>query len=126
MSFGRDKYRVYENIVNLKLTKGETAGLPICGTIKVPYIDRSARKKSRNRLGHRNWTNLPGCSASENSRGTEHFLQPAERGRRRRASRRGHDTKEEIARREQELVEFLREVGSEKSGWAALQSMKIP
>ena len=35
-------------------------------------------------------------------------------------------TKEEIARREQELVELLREVGSEKSGWATLQNMKIP
>jgi hypothetical protein len=35
-------------------------------------------------------------------------------------------TKEEISRREQELVELLREVGSEKSGWATLQSMKIP
>jgi CHAT domain-containing protein len=35
-------------------------------------------------------------------------------------------TKDEIARREQELVELLREVGSEKSGWATLQSMKIP
>ena len=35
-------------------------------------------------------------------------------------------TKEEISKREQELVELLREVGSEKSGWATLQSMKIP
>src|SRR5206468_4948941 len=35
-------------------------------------------------------------------------------------------TQEEIARREQELVELLREVGSEKSGWARLESMKIP
>src|SRR5207248_7033624 len=35
-------------------------------------------------------------------------------------------TKEEISRREQELVELLREVGSQKSGWATLQSMKIP
>jgi len=34
-------------------------------------------------------------------------------------------TKEEIARREQELVELLREVGSEKSGWATLQNLKI-
>src|SRR5262249_10313101 len=35
-------------------------------------------------------------------------------------------TKEEIARREQELVEFLREGGSGKSGWATLQRLKIP
>ena len=36
------------------------------------------------------------------------------------------ETKEEIGRREQELVELLREVGSEKPGWATLQSMPSP
>src|SRR5439155_4090176 len=35
-------------------------------------------------------------------------------------------TKDEITAREHELLELLREVGSEKSGWAALQSMELP
>jgi CHAT domain-containing protein len=35
-------------------------------------------------------------------------------------------TQNEIAVREQELVELLRAAGSEKSGWAALQSMQFP
>src|SRR5262249_20389568 len=34
-------------------------------------------------------------------------------------------TREEISIREQELVELLREVGSEKSGWATLHNLKI-
>jgi CHAT domain-containing protein len=34
-------------------------------------------------------------------------------------------TKAEIGNREQELVELLREIGSEKSGWAALQTMQF-
>src|SRR5262249_4512642 len=33
-------------------------------------------------------------------------------------------TKEEISQRERELVELLRGVGSEKSGWATLHSMR--
>ena len=35
-------------------------------------------------------------------------------------------TKLEISRREHELVQLLREVGSEKSGWATLQTMELP
>jgi hypothetical protein len=43
-----------------------------------------------------------------------------------RASSAGGGARDEIGRREQELVELLREVGSEKSGWATLQSMNLP
>ena len=54
MSFGRDKYQVYENIVNLKLAKGDRERrFPFVERSKSTNADRSARKKSRNGLGHR-------------------------------------------------------------------------
>jgi CHAT domain-containing protein len=127
MSFGRDKYQVYENIVNLKLTKGDTQGA-------FHFVERS---KSRTLIDllERNLETVWDTGVDESPRLQRirtireelniFYSRLNELGA---SGRSGTDTatKEEIARREQELVELLREVGSEKSGWATLQSLKIP
>lgn len=128
MSFGRDKYQVYENIVNLKLTKGNDRAA-------FQFVERS---KSRTLIDllEKNLETVWDTGAEESPR-----LQRArkireelnifysrlnESGGTARAAAADTVTKEEIARREQELVELLREVGSEKSGWETLQTMKLP
>ena len=127
MSFGRDKYQVYENIVNLKLTKNDARAA-------FEFVERS---KSRTLIDllEKNLETVWDTGADESPR-----LQRIRKIREElnifysrlnevgNTPRNGTDsgTKDEIARREQELVELLREVGSEKSGWATLQSMKIP
>jgi len=128
MSFGRDKYQVYENIVNLKLSKGDTRAA-------FHYVERS---KSRTLIDllEKNLETAWNTGADESPR-----LQRIRRIREElnifysrltdlattgRAAGTDTATKDEIARREQELVELLREAGSEKSGWATLQNLKIP
>ena len=126
LSFGRDKYQVYENIVNLKLTKNDTRAA-------FQFVERS---KSRTLIDllERNLETVWDTGADDSPRLQRirkireelniFYSRLNEIG----AARPTGDTatQEEIARREQELVELLREVGSEKSGWATLQSMKIP
>ncbi|PYS16274.1 MAG: hypothetical protein DMG15_02740 [Acidobacteria bacterium] len=127
MSFGRDKYQVYENIVNLKLTKGDARAA-------FQFVERS---KSRTLIDllEKNLETVWDTGVDDSPR-----LQRIRKIREElnifysRLNDVGTTarpdantvTQEEIARREQELVELLREVGSEKSGWATLQSMKIP
>jgi CHAT domain-containing protein len=127
MSFGRDKYQVYENIVNLKLSKSD-------GASAFHFVERS---KSRTLIDllEKNLETVWDTGVDESPR-----LQRIRKIREELnifysrlndvATARGTATdvatKDEIARREQELVELLREVGSEKSGWATLQSLKIP
>ena len=126
LSFGRDKYQVYENIVNLKLTKNDTRAA-------FQFVERS---KSRTLIDllERNLETVWDTGVDDSPRLQRirkireelniFYSRLTEIG----AARPTGDTatQEEIARREQELVELLREVGSEKSGWATLQSMKIP
>ncbi len=126
LSFGRDKYQVYENIVNLKLTKNDTRAA-------FQFVERS---KSRTLIDllERNLETVWDTGVDDSPRLQRirkireelniFYSRLNEIG----AARPTGDTatQEEIARREQELVELLREVGSEKSGWATLQSMKIP
>src|SRR5207248_9609995 len=127
MSFGRDKYQVYENIVNLKLTKNDARAA-------FEFVERS---KSRTLIDllEKNLETLWDTGADESPRLQRirkireelniFYSRLNEVGATVRASA-DSGTREEISRREQELVELLREVGSEKSGWATLQSMKIP
>ena len=126
LSFGRDKYQVYENMVNLKLTKNDPRAA-------FQFVERS---KSRTLIDllERNLETVWDTGADDSPRLQRirkireelniFYSRLTEIG----AARPNGDTatQEEIARREQELVELLREVGSEKSGWATLQSMKIP
>jgi CHAT domain-containing protein len=128
MSFGRDKYQVYENIVNLKLTKGESR-------TAFQFVERS---KSRTLIDllEKNLETVWDTGADESPRLQRirrireelniFYSRLNEVGATARTAATDTATKEEIARREQELVELLREVGSEKSGWATLQSLKIP
>jgi CHAT domain-containing protein len=127
MSFGRDKYQVYENIVNLKLTKGDAREA-------FHFVERS---KSRTLIDllERNLETVWDTGVDESPRLQRirkireelniFYSRLNELGATGRSAT-DTATKEEIARREQELVELLREVGSEKSGWATLQSLKIP
>jgi CHAT domain-containing protein len=128
VSFGRDKYQVYENIVNLKLTKGDARAA-------FQFVERS---KSRTLIDllERNLETVWDTGAGESPRLQRirkireelniFYSRLNELGATSHAPAADNATKEEIARREQELVELLREVGSEKSGWATLQSLKIP
>jgi CHAT domain-containing protein len=128
MSFGRDKYQVYENIVNLKLTKGDTRSA-------FQFVERS---KSRTLIDllEKNLETAWDTGADESPRLQRirtireelniFYSRLNEVGATARTAAADTITNEEISRREQELVELLREVGTEKSGWATLQSMKIP
>ena len=41
MSFGKDKYEVYENMVNVKLSKGRCAHcIRVCRTLEIKNTDR--------------------------------------------------------------------------------------
>jgi CHAT domain-containing protein len=128
MSFGRDKYQVYENIVNLKLNKADSRAA-------FQFVERS---KSRTLIDllERNLDTVWDAGDEESPRmqrvrkireelnilysrlnqvgGTGRITTPDTL------------TKLEISRREQELVQLLREVSSEKSGWATLQTMELP
>jgi CHAT domain-containing protein len=128
MSFGRDKYQVYENIVNLKLTKGDAR-------TAFHFVERS---KSRTLIDllEKNLETVWDTGVDESPRLQRirkireelniFYSRLNELGATARAATTEIGTREEITRREQELVELLREVGSEKSGWATLQSLKIP
>jgi tetratricopeptide (TPR) repeat protein len=128
MSFGRDKYQVYENMVNLKLSKGDKQDA-------FQFVERS---KSRTLIDllEKNLETVWDTGVDESPRLQRirkireelniFYSRLSEVGPAARAGATETATKEEISRREQELVELLREVGSEKSGWATLQTMKIP
>jgi tetratricopeptide (TPR) repeat protein len=128
MSFGRDKYQVYENIVSLKLSRGDSRAA-------FQFVERS---KSRTLIDllEKNLESVWDAGADESPRLQRIrkireelnilYTRLNEVGASARAGGADTATKEEISRREQELVELLREVGSEKSGWATLQSMKLP
>jgi CHAT domain-containing protein len=128
MSFGRDKYQVYENIVNLKLNKGDARSA-------FHFVERSKSRTLMDLL-ERNLETVWDTGVDESPRLQRirkireelniFYSRLSELGTTVRAAATDTETKEEIARREQELVELLREVGSEKSGWATLQSLRIP
>jgi len=128
MSFGRDKYQVYENMVNLKLTRGDTRSA-------FEFVERSKSRTLMNLL-ERNLETAWDAGAGESPRLDRIraireelnilYSRLNEATATARAAAADIATKEEIGRREQELVELLREIGSEKSGWATLQTMKIP
>src|SRR6185369_2963720 len=128
MSFGRDKYQVYENIVNLKLSKGDARAA-------FQFVERS---KSRTLIDllEKNLETVWDTGVDESPRLQRirkireelniFYSRLNEVGATARAAAADTITKEQIARREQELVELLREEGTEKSGWARLQNLKIP
>jgi len=127
MSFGKDKYQVYENIVHLQLKRGDVRRA-------FEYVERS---KSRTLIDllERNLESVWDARAEESPR-----LQQIRRireelnllysrlnpvGASAASGATDRHAKDEIARRERELVELLRGLASEKSGWATLQSMDL-
>ena len=128
MSFGKDKYQVYENIVNLQLNRGDSH-------TAFDYVERS---KSRTLIDllERNLETVWDAGTEESPR-----LQKIRKIREElnvlynrlndevptaRETASIKTTRNEIISREHELLELLREIGSEKSGWAVLQSMELP
>jgi CHAT domain-containing protein len=128
MSFGKDKYQVYENIISVKLNRGDTYSA-------FDFVERS-KSRTLIDLMERNLETAWDAGAEESPRFQRLrkireelnilYSRLSEVGTTARVSASDADTKEEIARREQELVELLREAGSEKPGWATLQSMPSP
>jgi len=127
MSFGKDKYQVYQNIVNLKLQRRDFGSA-------YEYVERS---KSRTLIDllERNletvWTpalkSLPAFTVFAKFAKELNILYSRlnESGTTGRTAATDTGTKEEIGKREHELVELLREAGSEKSGWAVLSDHGI-
>jgi CHAT domain-containing protein/tetratricopeptide (TPR) repeat protein len=128
MSFGKDKYQVYENIVNLQLNRNDSH-------TAFDYVERS---KSRTLIDllERNLETVWDAGAEGSPR-----LQKIRKCREElnilynrlngegtagRSVASDKQSRSEISAREHELMELLREVGSEKSGWAALQTMELP
>jgi CHAT domain-containing protein len=126
MSFGKDKYQVYENIVSLKLDRGDPRSA-------FDFVEQS---KSRTLIDllERNLETVWDASAQESPRLSRIrkireelnvlYSRLNQVGASAAASAVDQQTKEEISQRERELVELLRGVGSEKSGWATLHSMR--
>jgi CHAT domain-containing protein/predicted negative regulator of RcsB-dependent stress response len=127
MSFGKDKYQVYENIINVKLNRGDMHSA-------FDFVERS-KSRTLIDLMERNLETAWDTGGEDSPRLLRIrkireelnilYSRLSDVG----TTVRGAgdtETKEQIGRREQELVELLREVGSEKPGWATLQSMPSP
>src|SRR4030095_5426799 len=126
MSFGKDKYEVYENMVSVNLAKGDAR----------PAFELVARSKSRTLIDQMErsvetvWDSVgqesPRLRRIQKVREELNILYSRlnDLGVTGRAAASDTATQEEIARREQEFVELLRAAGTEKPGWATLQSMQ--
>jgi CHAT domain-containing protein len=127
MSFGTDKYQVYENIVNLQLNRGD----------KHSAFDYVERSKSRTLIDllERNLETVWNAGTEGSPR-----LQKVRRLREElnllynrldndlpntRAPVSTNATRDEITSREHELMETLRDAGSEGTCWPTLQSMQL-
>ena len=125
MSFGKDKYQVYENIVNVKLGTEQSREA-------FEFVERSKSRTLIDQL-ERSVETASDPKGEESARSQKIrkireelnilYSRLNELGATPRAVASDSTTKEEIARREQEFVELLRAAGSEKPGWATLQSM---
>ena len=124
MSFGKDKYQVYENLVGLKIRTDSPA----------EAFELVERSKSRTLIDllERNTDTL---WQSDDSNPKQKAIQEARQdlnGLYSRLSQVGTTVsaqatdkviQAEILKREQELISMLREAGSEREGWAVLESM---
>ena len=128
MSFGKDKYQVYENIVNLQLNRNDARSA-------FDYVERSKSRTLMDLL-ERNLETVWDAGAEGSPRLTKIrkireelnilYNRMNEAGTTARTAASDKSTKDEITAREHELMELLREAGSEDSGWVALQSMDLP
>ncbi|HET9219514.1 MAG TPA: CHAT domain-containing protein [Terriglobia bacterium] len=128
MSFGKDKYQVYQNMVGVKLRTGDLR-------TAFEFVERS---KSRTLIDQmeRSVDTAWDAGAAESPRFKRLqkvreelnilYSRLNELGTTARSATADTVTKDEIDRREQEFVELLRAAGTEKPGWATLQSMPAP
>ena len=128
MSFGKDKYQAYENMVSIKLGRGDARAA-------FEFVERS---KSRTLIDQmeRSVETAWDAGAGESPRFQRIrkiraelnilYSRLNEIGTTGRAVASDTTTRTEIAKREQEFVELLREAGSEKPGWATLHTMPSP
>ena len=128
MSFGKDKYEVYENMVSVKLGKGEAS-------TAFEFVERSKSRTLIDQMERSVETvwDVPGEESPRLRRVRKIreelnilYSRLNELGTTARAAAADTTTREEIARREQEFVELLRAAGSEKQGWATLQTGPSP
>ena len=128
MSFGKDKYQVYENMVGVKLRMGDARSA-------FEFVERSKSRTLIDQMERSVETAWDG-GAKESPRFQRLqkvreelnilYSRLNELGTTGRAAAADTTTKDEIAKREQEFLELLRAAGSEKPGWATLQSMPAP
>ena len=125
MSFGKDKYQVYENMVGVKLRTADARAA-------FEFVERSKSRTlidQMERSVETTWDvgadESPRFKRLQKVREELNILYSRlnEQGTTARAAAADTATKDEIARREQEFVELLRAAGTEKPGWATLQSM---
>ncbi len=127
MSFGRDKYQVYENVVDLKIRAD-------LGTEAFDFVERSKSRTLIDLLEQ----NLDSVWQSNGSGSSFADIQKARQdlnGLYSRLSQAGttisslasdKSLQTEIDEREKELVALLRAAGSQKDGWVALETMALP
>jgi CHAT domain-containing protein len=128
MSFGKDKYQVYENIVGLQLRKGDHRSA-------FAFVEKS---KSRTLIDllEKNLESVWEAGGDESPR-LQRIRKIREElnmlysrinqvGACAGAAAADVEAKEAIAQRERELVELLRGAGAEKPGWVTLQNMELP
>jgi tetratricopeptide (TPR) repeat protein len=128
MSFGKDKYQVYENIVTLKLNKGDEHEA-------FEYVERS-KSRTLTDLLERNLETVWETGVEQSPRLQRirtireelnvFYNRLNQAGATARPTSADSATKEEIDRREHELVELLRQAGSERPGWTTLKTMPAP
>jgi tetratricopeptide (TPR) repeat protein len=123
MSFGKDKYTVYENLVNLQLRRRDTSSA-------FAFVERSKSRTLIDLLERSVGTvwddsdkTSPRALQIRRIREELNFLysRVGEAGMSARMTALDPDTPQEIASRERELLKLLREAGSERRGWTSLQ-----
>jgi tetratricopeptide (TPR) repeat protein len=123
MSFGKDKYQVYENMVGVKLRRDDAHAA-------FEFVERS---KSRTLIDQMERSVETAWNPGEDSPRLKRLQKVREElnilysrlnelGTTGRAAASDSTTKDAIARREQEFLELLRLAGTEKPGWAILQT----
>jgi tetratricopeptide (TPR) repeat protein len=125
MSFGKDKYQVYENMVGVKLRMDDPRSA-------FEFVERSKSRtlidqmeRSVETAWNTGGDESPRLRRIQKVREELNILYSRlnELGTTGRATASDSTTRDAIAKREQEFVELLRAAGTEKPGWATLESM---
>ena len=127
MSFGRDKYQVYENLVDVKIRTG--AEVEAFG-----FVERSKSRTLMDLLEHNLDTVWQGNGSSSKRAEIQKVRQDlnalysrlSQAGTTVSSLRSDQTIQQEIAGREHELMSLLRDAGSEKEDWARLETMGMP